>query len=164
MCPHTTIYQRPHTTTRCVLILLLDVSSYQSYHYVSSVLMLLCMCPHTPMYVSSYCYMCPHTTTRCVLILLYVCHHTALYLALSYCCIADISTYIFIYIDIYTDILGFSRYVSSFCSISSAIILLYFRYIYLYIYIYRYTYIYIYRYIYRYIGLLALCVLILFYF
>jgi len=32
-----------------------------SYYYVC-VLILLCMCPHTTMYVSSYYYMCPHTT------------------------------------------------------------------------------------------------------
>ncbi len=35
------------------------------------------MCPHTAMYVSSYCYVC-------VLILLHVCPHTAMYVS-SYC-------------------------------------------------------------------------------
>jgi hypothetical protein len=47
------------------------------------------MCPHTAIYVSSFCYMCPHTAV-CVLILLYVssycymCPHTAIYVS-SYC-------------------------------------------------------------------------------
>jgi hypothetical protein len=31
------------------------------------------VCPHTAMYVSSYCYMC-------VLILLYICSHSAMYM------------------------------------------------------------------------------------
>ena len=43
------------------------------------VLILLYMCPHTAVYVSSYCYIC-------VLILLYMCPHTALYVS-SYCSI-----------------------------------------------------------------------------
>jgi hypothetical protein len=47
-----------------------------SYCYVC-VLILLCMCPHTSMYVSSYCYVC-------VLILLYICPNTAIYVS-SYC-------------------------------------------------------------------------------
>ena len=78
------------------------VSSYTSYYIC--VLMLLCvlillyMCPHTAMYVSSYYYVCPHTTI-CVLVLLYVsscyfiyvlillhtCPHTCTYVS-SYAC------------------------------------------------------------------------------
>ncbi len=60
---------------------------------------LLYVCPHTAMYVSSYChvcvlimlYMCPHTAMCvssyccvCVLIMLYVCPHHAIYVP-SYC-------------------------------------------------------------------------------
>ncbi len=44
-----------------------------AYHYIS-VLILLCMCPHTT-------YTCPHTTiyvSTCVLILLYICPHTTI--------------------------------------------------------------------------------------
>jgi hypothetical protein len=47
-----------------------------SYSYIC-VLILLYMCPHTPIYVSSYSYIC-------VLILLYMCPHTAIYVS-SYC-------------------------------------------------------------------------------
>ncbi len=36
------------------------------------------MCPHTTIYVSSYYYICVHTTL-CVLKLLYMCHHTTIY-------------------------------------------------------------------------------------
>ncbi len=65
----------------------------------SGALMLLYMCPHTAIYVSSYCYicvlillyMCPHTAlyvssccSICVLLLLYMCPHTAIYV--SSCC------------------------------------------------------------------------------
>jgi hypothetical protein len=58
--------------------------------------LLLYMCPHTALCVSSYScdlllYMCPHTALCvssycyiCVLILLYMCPHTALYVS-SYC-------------------------------------------------------------------------------
>ncbi len=42
------------------------------------VFVLLYMCPHTAVYVSSYCYMC-------ALILLYMCPHTAMYVS-PYCC------------------------------------------------------------------------------
>ena len=55
MCPHSTIYLRPHTII-CVLILL-----YMCPHPT--------MCPHTTMCPNTT--MCPHTTI-CVLILLYV--------------------------------------------------------------------------------------------
>jgi hypothetical protein len=48
------------------------------------------MCPHTAIYVSSYCYMCPHTAIYvfsycyiCVLILLCMCPHTAIYVSPS---------------------------------------------------------------------------------
>jgi hypothetical protein len=56
------------------------------------------MCPHTAIYVSSYCficvvillYMCPHTAIhmssycyKCVLILLYMCPHTATYVSIQ---------------------------------------------------------------------------------
>ncbi len=44
---------------------------------------LLYMCPHTAIYVSSCCYMCPHTAI-CVLILLLMCPHAAIYVS-SYC-------------------------------------------------------------------------------
>jgi hypothetical protein len=44
---------------------------------LEQVLILLCVCSHTAMYVSSYCCMC-------VRILLYVCPHTATYV-FSYC-------------------------------------------------------------------------------
>ncbi len=74
-----------------------------SYYYIRA-LILLYMCPHTAMYVSSYCYMCPHTvcmcpqtticvlillyrghhTTTCVLILLYMCPYTAIYVSSYY--------------------------------------------------------------------------------
>jgi hypothetical protein len=54
----------------------LCVSSY----YYTCVLILLCMCPHTTMHVSSYYYMhgCLHTAYMCVLILLHVCPQTAI--------------------------------------------------------------------------------------
>ena len=76
--------------------------------YMRARTILLYMCPHTPIYVSSYfyicvlilLYMCPHTTicvlillcmcphtTMCVLILIYVCPHTAIYVsAYQYMC------------------------------------------------------------------------------
>ena len=56
------------------------------------VLILLCMCPHTAIYVSSYCYMCVLILLMstycciCVFILLCMCHHTANVLVLIYMC------------------------------------------------------------------------------
>ena len=44
---------------------------------------LLYMCPHTAIYVSSYCYLCPHAAI-CVLILLSVRPHTAIYYILVF--------------------------------------------------------------------------------
>jgi hypothetical protein len=44
-------------------------------YYCVCVLILLYVCPHTTVHVSSYSYMCPHPTT-CVRILLYMCPHT----------------------------------------------------------------------------------------
>ncbi len=70
----------------------IQVSSY------IPVLILVCMCPHTVMYVSSYCYicvlillcMCRHTVMyvssycyTCVLVLLYMCPHTVMYVYVS---------------------------------------------------------------------------------
>ncbi len=76
-----------------------ETAFYVSSYYCLCVLILLSMCPHTSVYVSSYYYvysyyclcvlillsmcttlsslhyMCPHTTV-CVLILLYMCPHT----------------------------------------------------------------------------------------
>jgi hypothetical protein len=69
------------------------------------------MCPHTAVYVSSYCYIG-------VLILLYRCPHTAICVS-SYCymCVlmqgAVIHTYIYIYIYIYHNICGHRR--GAFC-------------------------------------------------
>ena len=54
----------------CVLFLILLILLYTAV-YVSSFLILLYMCPLSPRYVSSYCYMCPHTDISSVLILLY---------------------------------------------------------------------------------------------
>ena len=88
MCPHTTIYTRPHTTI-CVLILL-----HTRPHTP--------MCPDTSICVAPYIhargrqegscrisnirllYTRPHTTI-CVLILPYVCPHTTIY---YYICVA----------------------------------------------------------------------------
>ncbi len=59
----------------CVLMLLYmcpHATIYVSSYYYVCVLILLYMCPHTIMCVSSYCYIC-------VLILLYVCPHSAIY-------------------------------------------------------------------------------------
>jgi hypothetical protein len=68
-------------------------------YYYLCVLILLCMCPHTAMYVSSYycicalilLYMRPHTSMHvcsydcmCVLILLYMCPHTTRYASSYY--------------------------------------------------------------------------------
>jgi hypothetical protein len=64
MCPHTTICFR----------IPLYVSSY--YYYVSSILLYMCL--HTTIYMSSCYYMCPHTTI-CVLMLLYICPHTSIH-------------------------------------------------------------------------------------
>ena len=64
----------------CVLILLYmcphTAMCVSSCCYIC-VLMLLYMCPHTAICVSSYCYMC-------VLMLLYVCPHAAICVSLSY--------------------------------------------------------------------------------
>ncbi len=57
-------------------IYLLYVSSY----CCRCVLILLYMCPHTAIHVSSYCYMCPYCYT-CILILLCMCPHTAVYVS-----------------------------------------------------------------------------------
>jgi hypothetical protein len=47
------------------------------------VLMLLYLCPHTAVYVSSYCYVCVLILLYvCVLMLLYMCPHTAMYFVL----------------------------------------------------------------------------------
>jgi hypothetical protein len=68
------------------------------------------MCPHTAIYVSSYCYIC-------VLILLYVSSYPALYVS-SYC---SICVLMLIYVNPHT-----ALYLSSYCSIS-VLILLYMR-------------------------------------
>jgi hypothetical protein len=47
-------------------------SPHTAIYVCDSVLILLYMCPHTAIYVSSYCYIC-------VLILLYMCPHTAIH-------------------------------------------------------------------------------------
>jgi hypothetical protein len=49
----------------------------EGYKKMRDTLILLCMCPHTAMYVSSHCYVC-------VLILVCMCPHTAMYVS-SYC-------------------------------------------------------------------------------
>ncbi len=94
MCPHPTI----HVFYMCMYIYVcVCVCVYISNYSISSVLILLQMCPHNTLDVSSYCYrcvlillqMCPHTVSsycyRCVLIL---CHiqrpHTTTYLILRY--------------------------------------------------------------------------------
>ena len=78
----------------CVLILLymcphtaIFVSSYCCICF----LILLCMCPHSAIFVSSNCCRCPHTAVYvssycciCVHILLYMCPHAAIYVS-SYC-------------------------------------------------------------------------------
>ena len=67
----------PHS---CVLILMChQTATFLSSDCYICVLILLYMCPHTTIYVSSYCNMCPYTTIHvssyydvCVLILQYV--------------------------------------------------------------------------------------------
>jgi hypothetical protein len=76
MCPHTAICVLILVCT-CVLILLrrkcvtllLGTGLYMCPLTAVCVLILLYMCPHTAIYVSSYCYIC-------VLILPYMCRHT----------------------------------------------------------------------------------------
>jgi hypothetical protein len=85
----------------CVWQLVISVILCVSSYCCVCVLILLCMCPHTAVYVSSYCcvcvlillYMCPHTAVYvssyycvCVLILLCMCPHPAAYVSSS-CCI-----------------------------------------------------------------------------
>ena len=53
-----------------------DYAIYEdTYCYIYG-LILLYMCPHTAIYVSSCCYMCHHSAI-CVLLLLYMCPHAA---------------------------------------------------------------------------------------
>ena len=66
-------------------------SCRRALHCYVCVLTLLCMCPHTAIYVSSYGYVCVLTLLYmssygyvCVLILLYMCPHTAMYVS-SHC-------------------------------------------------------------------------------
>ena len=73
------IYTCPQTTFICFRKLLYVSCEY--FHVC--VLILLYMCPHTTIYVSSCYYLC-------VLILLYMCPRTAIYVLIcvsSYCCI-----------------------------------------------------------------------------
>jgi hypothetical protein len=84
MCPHTV----PQASLRKCVLILLFVSSYCAEgiapsYYCICVLILLYMCPHTTVYVSSYYYMCPHTTI-CFLILLCMCPHTTVYVSSYY--------------------------------------------------------------------------------
>jgi hypothetical protein len=63
-----------------------------SYHYIC-VLILPCICPHNPIYLSSYYY-------TCVLMLLYMCHHTTMYVCSNY----HICVLIFLYMCPHTNI------------------------------------------------------------
>jgi hypothetical protein len=78
-----------------------------AFGYLSSVLILLHICPHTAVYVSSYCCVC-------VLILLHICPHTAVYVS-SYCCVCVL---ILLCMCPHTAV-----YVSSYCCTSVAILL-----------------------------------------
>ena len=65
----------------CVRILLCmcpHTTVYVSAYYCVCVLILLCMCPHTTVYVSAY-------YCVCVLILLCMCPHTTVYVSSYYC-------------------------------------------------------------------------------
>jgi hypothetical protein len=66
-------YMRPHAAI-CVLILRTSSQLSEACRYLLPLLSACCMCPHTTIYVSSYCYIC-------VLILLYMCPHTAIYVS-----------------------------------------------------------------------------------
>jgi len=72
MRPHTTMYVSSYCYM-CVRILLYLSSDYY-------------MCPHTPIYVSAYSYMC-------VLILLYMCPHITIYVSSDYCVSAYYNTW-----------------------------------------------------------------------
>jgi hypothetical protein len=77
----------------CVLILLYmcpHTTIYVSSHYYICVLILLYMCPQ-------YYYMCPHTTI-CVLILLYMCPHTTINVSsYYYICVLILLSYVPLY-------------------------------------------------------------------
>jgi hypothetical protein len=60
-----------------------DTTIYVSALYYICVLILLYMCPHYTIYVSSYYCMCLHTT-RCVRIILYMCPNTTIYVSSYY--------------------------------------------------------------------------------
>jgi hypothetical protein len=88
-----------------IYIYIYTVAAAYWYKRVHSLLALLVqkgfMCPHTPTYVSSYCYIC-------VLILLYICPHTAMYVS-SYCymCVLIllyVSSYSYICVLTYADV------------------------------------------------------------
>ncbi len=73
----------------------------------AGVLILLYMCPHTAIYVSSYFYMCPHTTIyvssyfyMCVLILLYTCPHTPICVLILLCVCPHTAIYV-LYVSSY---------------------------------------------------------------
>jgi len=57
MCPHTAMHMQASSSRAS------SPETSAAYCYIC-VLILLYMCPHTPIYVSSYYYMCPHTTTH----------------------------------------------------------------------------------------------------
>ncbi len=77
ICPHTTRYLVETHSYICVPILLYlcphTAIPVSSYHYIC-VLILLYMCPHTTLYVSPYYY-------TCVLILLHMCPHTTIHVS-----------------------------------------------------------------------------------
>jgi hypothetical protein len=79
VCPHITTHVSSyyyvcvcsHTNISCYYVCVCPHTN-ACPHAAMCVLVLLYMCPHTAIYVSSYCYIC-------VLILLYMCPHTTIY-------------------------------------------------------------------------------------
>ncbi len=112
-----------------------------SYRHVC-VLIPLCMCPHTAIYLaSSYSYMCvlvplymcpmyvSSYTAICALILLYVCPHTAVYVSLyRYICVLILLCMCPMYVSCVCSYFNICvlilQYVPSYCSTFSVLILL----------------------------------------
>jgi hypothetical protein len=113
---YTTVYMCPRTT-KCVRTLLHMCPYFRVGHegrigslplphsillYIC-VLVLLCVCPHTTIYVCVLAFTTLYATTICVLVLLYMCPHTtmcvssplphSMYVS-SYCCICVANYYI----------------------------------------------------------------------
>ena len=99
MCPHTTIYVPSYIYMSSYLssykLLTLQLQEHICVLMYIYVLILLYICPHTTICVSScvLIYMCPHSTS-CVLILLYMCPHTTIYVSSCYDMCPAVSSYI----------------------------------------------------------------------